>query len=123
MDIWGIWRVVVLIFLSIPLLSATSRRLQDMGEPGNEAIYPFLPFIMLWVGYQAALWLVFGSVSLGLVGIGLFIGWIGLVLFIPLYLVAIFVSLSFAASIIGKMLVSSSPGPNRYGPNPLEVTP
>ena len=123
MDFWGIWRVAVLLVLSLPLLAAMSRRLQDIGEPAHEVIFPFMPFVGLWVGYRLAFWIAIGSATAGLAAVGLFLGWMAITLFIPLYLAAIFASLYLAASTIGKLLLPSTPGPNRYGPNPLEVTP
>ena len=123
MDFWGIWRVALLILRGLPLLAALARRLQDIDEPGEEAIYPFMPFVILWVGYQLTYWFVYGTAWTGLVGITFFVAISALLLFIPLYLIAMIVALNLAASIIGKTFISSSPGPNRYGPNPLEVTP
>jgi len=123
MDFWGVWRVFVLMALSLPLLAALSRRLHDVGEPGEQAVYPFLPFVNLWLGYQLTYWFIMGGAVVGLGGLVVILAIGAALLFIPLYLVAIIVSLNLAASVIGMTLISSAPGPNRYGPNPLEVTP
>ena len=106
--------------VSVPLMAAMSRRLQDTGEPGHQAIYPFMPFVLLWTGYQFFYWFSIGTAFLI---IGALIGWLALLLLVPLYLLSFVVAIFMTASIIGMMLVSSQPGPNRYGPNPLEVTP
>ena len=121
MDFWGIWRVAVLALLSLPLLAAMSRRLQDVGKLGREAMYPFVPFVMLWVGFQMYYWLIF-TPAIGS-NLMLVLSYLTLVLFFVLYPLAMIASLILATSIIRKMLNSSIPGPNRYGPNPFEVTP
>jgi len=121
MDFWGIWRVGVLALLSLPLLAAMSRRLQDVGALGREALYPFIPFVLLWVGFQIYYWLIFSpAIGSNLILVLLYMT---VLLFVVLYLAAIIASLILATSIIRKMLICSMPGPNRYGPNPFEVTP
>lgn len=110
-EFWGIWRVGLLMLANLPLLAAASRRLQDMGEPGHQAFYPFLPFIVMWAGYHGLLWT---SVAL----LGVFAILVLLVL-IPLYLFTIFVALLTTASVLGMLLVPSDPNPNRYGPVPV----
>lgn len=120
-ELWGIWKLATLFVLSLPLLNAAARRLQDTGMEGTSAFYPFAPFVVLWVGYQFILW--FGWVLAVTTGPWVFGVWIlALVILTPLHIIAFFVSLFMTSSIIGQMLVSSEPGPNRFGPNPLEVT-
>ncbi|MFN5997938.1 MAG: DUF805 domain-containing protein [Paracoccaceae bacterium] len=119
-DFWGIWRVGVLILLGLPLIAAMSRRLQDMGEPGHQALLPFMPFVFLWVGYQAIYWF---SVATWITGLGMILGILALFAFGLIYFVTAIASLFVTASIIGMMLVASDPRSNRYGPPPSEVTP
>ncbi|MCK4711539.1 MAG: DUF805 domain-containing protein [Marinosulfonomonas sp.] len=120
-EIWGIWRLLVVMGFALPLLAASSRRLQDVGEEGHQAMFPFTPLIILWVGYMV----LYGSVMLEglMVGSGLFmiLGLLALLILVPLHFIALLVSLWVASSVIGMMLVSSQPGPNKYGPNPNEV--
>ena len=84
-------------------------------------MFPFTPLIILWVGYMV----LYGSVMLEglMVGSGLFmiLGLLALLILVPLHFIALLVSLWVASSVIGMMLVSSQPGPNKYGPNPNEV--
>lgn len=110
-ELLGIWRVGALALASLPLLAATSRRLQDMGEPGHQAFYPFLPFIVMWAGYHGLLW-----TSIALLGV---FAILVLLVLIPLFLFTIFVALLTTASVLGMLLVPSDPNPNRYGPVPV----
>ena len=119
-DFWGIWRVGVLILLSVPLMAAISRRLQDMGEPGHQAIFPFMPFVALWIGYQAIYWL---SLATWNTGFGMILGVLALYAFGLIYFATAVASIFVTTSLVGMMLVASQPHPNRYGPNPLKVTP
>lgn len=124
LEFWGIWRVGILILLSLPLLAAMSRRLQDIGEPGHQAIFPFMPFILFWLAYQAIYWFSAATVFTGhATGLGVAIGILALIAFGFVYVGAVIAALFTTASIIGMMLVASDPRSNRYGPPPSEVTP
>ena len=115
----GIWRLGLLFLVSVPLLAAGSRRLQDVGEEGHQIAYPFMPLLMFWIiGVSLFLALhipVLASWALVL----LFL--LGLVL-LPVYLFALWASVMLAASIVGLLLLPSEPGSNRYDPNPSEAT-
>lgn len=125
-EIWGIWKLAALFVLSIPLLNATRRRLQDTGEDGNGAFYPFMPFVILWVGYQCILWggyaLAFATGG-GAILLVILIWFFALTIVGPLHIVALFFCLMATASVIGQLLVSSEPGTNRFGPAPQGITP
>lgn len=116
----GMARLTGLFVVSLPLLNALSRRLNDAGADGKQAFAPFAPLAILWVGYQCMLW---GGVLIGsLGGAAVFAVWlIALLLLIPLHLVALVATLITTANVIGQALVPSDPGFNRYGPNPHEV--
>jgi uncharacterized membrane protein YhaH (DUF805 family) len=111
-DFWGIWRVGALILLGLPLIAAMSRRLQDMGEPGHQALFPFMPFVFLWLGYQAIYWF---SMATWITGLGLILGIVALFAFGLIYFLTAVVSLFVTASVIGMLIVASDRGPNRYG--------
>ncbi|MCX8952121.1 DUF805 domain-containing protein [Ruegeria sp. NA] len=113
---WGIGRLIVVMATSIPLLAAMSRRLQDTGEDGHQALYPFMPIILIWIGHQVfllfslliggpILWLILAFLTLG-----------------PMFLAALVASVMVTANIIGMMLVASEPGNNRFGVPNGEVT-
>ena len=115
-EIWGIWRLLVVMCCALPLLSAASRRLQDTGEDGHQAIYPFMPFIVLWFGYQTVIWI--GPI----LGPAVFFVWfLALIILVPLHIIAFIGSLIIASSVLGMMLVPSQPGRKRFGANPFEV--
>ena len=122
-EFWGIWRVGILILLSLPLIAAMSRRLQDVGEPGHQAIFPFMPFVLFWLAYQVIYWFSTAAVFTGLAtGLGMVIGILALIAFGFVYVGTVIAALFTTASIIGMMLVASNPRSNRYGPPPSEVT-
>ena len=122
-EFWGIWRGGILILLSLPLIAAMSRRLQDVGEPGHQAIFPFMPFVLFWLAYQVIYWFSTAAVFTGLAtGLGMVIGILALIAFGFVYVGTVIAALFTTASIIGMMLVSSNPRSNRYGPPPSEVT-
>lgn len=125
-EIWGIWKLAVLFLLSVPLLNATQRRLQDTGEDGNGAYYPFMPFVILWVGYQCILWLGHAltyATGGGAILLVILIWFFALTIVGPLHIIALYICLMITASVIGQLLISSEPGTNRFGPAPQEVSP
>ena len=103
----GTGLLVYLAILTSPFIAAAWRRNQDRGRAGPWVLPPFLllafgvalGFLLEWLSGGADLAELPGAV----------IGYGGFLLLSP------FVLISLAAP--------SSPGPNRYGPNPLEVTP
>lgn len=122
-EMWGIWKVIVLMILAIPFLNAIARRLNDAGEDGTAAFWPFMPFIILWVAYQLVYWI---GIALAAVGGGfltVIIFLFALLILVPLHIVALVASLIATAHILGHLLVSSEADTNKYGPNPHEVTP
>ncbi|MCE8509258.1 DUF805 domain-containing protein [Ruegeria pomeroyi] len=122
-ELWGIWKLGVLFLLALPLINATRRRLQDTGEDGNSAFYPFMPFVIMWVGYQCILWIGYALAlaSGGTAFVPVLLIWLlALLVVAPLHIVCLFVSLMITANVMGQLLVASEPGENRYGPNPLE---
>ncbi|NOC93483.1 DUF805 domain-containing protein [Ruegeria sp. HKCCD6604] len=106
---WGTSRLLVITAASLPLLSAMCRRLQDTGEDGHQALYPFATVFIAWLGYHVFL------------GFGLLIGGpillflLVIFLFVPVFLIAIVTSALAASNVIGLMLVASDPDKNRFG--------
>ena len=116
----GIIKLAMLFAASVPLLNATSRRLNDAGFDGAQAFFPFAPFAVLWVGYQCIYW---GGAIIGAMG-GFWIVAIlvlALLVLIPRHLFALFASTMMTSTVIGQCLVASQPGTNTHGPNPHEV--
>ncbi len=96
-----------LAIFTCPFIAAAWRRNQDRGRAGAWVLPPFL---LLAFGVALAFMLDWLSGDADLAGLpGAVIGYGGFLILSP------FVLISLAAP--------SSPGPNRYGPNPLEVTP
>ena len=122
-EIYGIWRWLGVMVLSLPLLSSGWRRINDTGEDGKMILLPFMPIILLWVGYQAIMWGVVGSVFVGAGVLGFAIGIAALFLLVPLYIATLVISVISTGPVIGQLILPSTPGPNRFGPNPHEVTP
>ncbi|NOC46228.1 DUF805 domain-containing protein [Ruegeria sp. HKCCD7559] len=121
-ETWGIWQLFVVMVACVPLLSAMSRRLQDTGEEGRQAFYPFMPLIILWLGYQVTYWL--GLVLLAGSGFGiLFLGLFVIVLITAALLIGFITSALVAANVLGMMLVASDPQSNRFGAPEGGVTP
>ncbi|MCR8827401.1 DUF805 domain-containing protein [Pseudosulfitobacter koreensis] len=117
----GMAKLAVLFVTALPLLLATSRRLNDAGFDGVQAFYPFAPFVILWLGYQVFLW---AGLAIGLVGgglIALLLWFVAALILIPLHLIMLFVTLMTTATVLGQTLVASEPGTNAHGPNLREV--
>ena len=106
---WGIGQLFVVMMASLPLLSAMSRRLQDTGEDGYQAIFPFMPIIVFWLGYQLVLGfsLLIGGPILWLI--------LAFLTLLPAFLASLVVSVMVTSSIIGLMLIASDTGENRFG--------
>ena len=103
----GTCLLVFLTLFAAPFIAAAWRRNQDRGRAG---VWVLPPFFVLASGVAIAfleVWQTGGSELSGF--IGSIIGYGGFLILSP------FVLISLAAP--------STPGPNRYGPNPLEVTP
>ena len=108
-DLWGLITL-------LPLLSLGWRRLHDTGRPGWYFVVPIIISIILVLGLFASSG-IFGAQTtqdalkaLQGIGPGRFI----------------FVWLACAGSFVTLLVMlcrKSTPGPNRYGPNPLEATP
>ena len=126
--------VIPLIWLSaLPLFAVGSRRLQDTGEAGEDAYKPWAFFAIF------ALLASFSFKSGGLVedafasdtppdgpaglAFTFVYFWGGTVLIGVLALISLVVFLIQITPAFAQTLVPSQPGPNKYGPNPNEVTP
>ena len=95
-----------LVLFTCPFIAAAWRRNQDRGRAGA-SVMP--PFVILAFGIAIAfleVWLTGGGELAGLSG--MLIGYGGFLILSP------FVLISLAAP--------STPGPNRYGPNPIEAS-
>jgi uncharacterized membrane protein YhaH (DUF805 family) len=112
-------KVLMFGVLATPFIAAASRRFHDIGEPHDE----------FWRGIGPSLGVVvFGfTLAFGMFAISTIWGMlIGLMVAIPsflLFLACLFIAPGTLGATIGQLLVPSSPGPNRYGPNPHEVSP
>ncbi len=99
------------LLLQVPLLAAGWRRLHDTGLPGWPMLVPFaalpLAFILFFVAWGIA-----DSERPDL-------GFVGTVAATSSILLPIF---AFAGAVF-LLSRPSNPGPNKYGPNPCEVTP
>ena len=122
-ELFGIWRWLGVMVLGLPLLSAGWRRINDTGENGQMILLPFMPIILLWVGYQAILWFAVGTAFVGVGVVGMVIGFGTLFMLFPLYFAALLISFISLGPVIGQLVLPSTPGPNRFGPIPHEVTP
>ncbi len=117
--------MAIVTFLSfIPLTSAGSRRLQDTGEHGQDILLPIMPiiFVLLYLsvivhGAAGVLVAYFTFPALGFVAHALL-----LLISVGIFVLAPLAGLFFLGPVIGQLLVPSEPGPNRFGPNPNEVS-
>ncbi|WP_432640812.1 DUF805 domain-containing protein [Albidovulum sp.] len=112
-------KVLTVAIASIPLLAAAARRTQDTGLPSGDLWLGLKPtFIVLLSG-----WLAYFSFFKGHpLGATLRIPLVGVPSFLVLS-VYVFLAPGTLGSTLGQLLLPSQPGPNKYGPNPIEVTP
>jgi hypothetical protein len=109
-DPWGIWMLAVVFILALPLLNSATRRLEDASLEGNRAYYPFLPFVVLWLGYQIILW--GGFVLIDLAGRYVLGAWIlALVVLAPMHVAALLVTVAITAATIEQLLLPSATPP------------
>ncbi len=113
------WHLAATLVAALPLLSAGARRLQDTGEPGYSIMLPVAPLLYFF----AMLWLIGAGFSLTLGGTPWYIAWPVVFLFWIAFPIVCLASLFWIGPVVGQLLLPSTPGPNRYGPNPLEVSP
>ena len=113
----------------LPLAAVTARRLADCGQSPDDIFMPTGALILFLTGL-VALEAAFAWIESTLTRIdGPSV--IFLVLTLAPFLLTLFAAIAvvfFAgitagASLFGHMALPSQSGPNRYGPNPLEVTP
>jgi uncharacterized membrane protein YhaH (DUF805 family) len=112
-------KVAILGLLLVPFNAAVARRFHDTGAHQVEFWHGICPTLGVVVsGYGLAFGLFAISTIWGVV--------IGVTFTVPSFLLLL-VSLVMAPGMlgltIGRLLTPSNPGPNTYGPNPLEVTP
>ena len=115
--------LTILVFY-VPVTSAGVRRLHDAGMPGNIMLFPLKPLVAILIIFAfngAFIW--FGLVSL-LFAIPILFVFTPVVVAISLfaYTVCALLSLFFFCQVSKLLLLPSQSGPNRFGPNPNEVT-
>ena len=110
-------KLLITSFAAAPLAAAAARRFQDTGLPADDLWQGMRPTVIVIVSGHFLLVGITGIFSIVylLWGIIFFLG-----AFLPfvIYLVIMPGTLGMT---IGQLLLPSQPGPNRYGPNPLEV--
>jgi uncharacterized membrane protein YhaH (DUF805 family) len=112
-------KVLTVAVACAPFTSAASRRFQDTDAPYQD----------FWVGIGPTLGLIVSGWVLGLALFGvstIIFALPGLIIGIPAglaFLTCLVLAPGTFGTTLGQLLVPSSPGPNRYGPNPREVTP
>lgn len=113
----GPFTFAVTLFAFFPLLAASVRRLRDRGRAGWWIAVPYLLFAL---GFAYA-YMAFHVLHLGTADENGTIHFDGLPA-IPL-VILIFAGAGILIWNFISLLLRSQTGPNRYGPNPLEVTP
>lgn len=108
-EVFGIWRVGLLIAAALTLLAPGSRRLEDAGEAGHQIDFPFMPPILLWVGYSAVYWF---NVTFPIFALGIVIGLLALLILVPAYLFALFTSFMLLGPTIGMLILPPKPNSN-----------
>lgn len=106
-------KALFVLVISLPIWSAASRRLQDVGEQGTQVLWP-----LLWLAAMPLLLVLPFSPLLAFFPFGMAI-------FFPIAMIIMAVCTLIAfvmiGPIIGQLILPSSSGPNPYGPNPNEV--
>ena len=112
----GIWQVGAAVITSFPLFVAMSRRLHDTDRHGSYLLVPIFVNVILIFGLFSSSRLFNEPPSGEAVE--------ALQLLQPEITILVWLSCVASFVILLVMLCRpSSPGPNRYGPNPLEVIP
>lgn len=111
--------------------------MQDIGEPGQQILYPLAPFgILLFATYGMFHVLTQGVstignipdvgaavISTGLAGFAVAYGITFYLLFVPIFVIATIATCMITSNIMGQCLLPSDPKQNPYGSNPNEVLP
>lgn len=112
-------KLFIVFLASVPLAAAGARRFQDTGLPAGD----------LWQGMRPTVIVIVSGwfLLLGIIGIlSIFLLVWGTLFFLGAlfpFFIYLFIAPGTLGMTIGQLLVPSQPGPNRYGPNPLEVNP
>ncbi|WP_363322761.1 DUF805 domain-containing protein [uncultured Litoreibacter sp.] len=106
-------KTLLCLAISLPIWSATSRRLQDTDEPGSQVLWPLLwlsalPLLFVLPFSPLAAFFPFGTIIFTLIAIAV----LAVCAIIPFVIMG---------PLIGQMILPSTPAPNHYGPNPNEV--
>jgi uncharacterized membrane protein YhaH (DUF805 family) len=107
----------------IPVTTAGVRRLHDTGETGLHMLEPLKPIATLSL-LLLIVWLcVTGTVAGTVVGLisAMFFSSVVVMIASIAVLVTLFLTLASFSTVSGLLLMPAQPGPNEYGPNPLEV--
>ena len=108
---------LVVALLATPFNAVCSRRIHDTGEHYAEFWYGICPtFGVLFWGFAV----VFGLFAISTIW-GAMIGLPFFLLGVPLFIASLVMAPGLLGLTIGQLLTPSSPGSNRYGPNPTEV--
>ncbi|KMK66343.1 DUF805 domain-containing protein [Puniceibacterium sp. IMCC21224] len=108
----------------LPVTAAGVRRLHDVGQSGTLMFDPLKP-AAIFLTFLLILWLfptLGGLVNAAAMLSAMFFSQLLVSLLAVLGLAAISVTLMYFSNTMAQLLLPSQPGPNRYGPNPNEVT-
>lgn len=117
----GVYQITAIFYL--PVTAAGIRRLHDVGESGTLMLMPHLPTLVAGL-ILLALGLAYdGSASVKFVTIlaAMFFAEIVYAIMAVVFISATVMTLMYFSNTMGLLLLPSTPGPNKYGPNPNEV--